>query len=88
MVYNSTNMDADAVHTLPHFYIWTLGDIVGLHMTSSTSAQISSGIVNRVSSTQISVAFDQSEELSNLGDDSQYYIINLANDVTYRRLRR
>lgn len=57
-------------------------------MTSSTSAQISSGIVNRVSSTQISVAFDQSEELSNLGDDSQYYIIKLANDVTYRRLRR
>lgn len=64
------------------------GDILGLNLTSAPSAQISSGIVTRVSPTQICVAFEQSEELSLIGDDCQYYLVKLANDVTYKRLRR
>ena len=66
-----------------------IGDIVGLHEYGTNSeATLSSGIVVRVASTYISIAFDQSDQLSNLGDDSQYYIVKLANDVTYKRLKR
>lgn len=70
-------------------FLWSSGDIVGLHQTGPTAdASISSGIVTRITSTSISVAFDQSEELNNVGDECQYYVVKLANDVTYRRLRR
>ena len=66
-----------------------VGDIVGLHeYGTNAEATLSSGIVVRVASTYISIAFDQSDQLSNLGDDSQYYIVKLANDVTYKRLKR
>ena len=66
-----------------------IGDIVGLHeYGTNAEATLSSGIVVRVASTYISIAFDQSDQLSNLGDDSQYYIVKLANDVTYKRLKR
>lgn len=68
---------------------YILGDIVGLHQTGPTSTTaISSGIVVKVSSTHISVAFDRSDEPLSLGDECQYYIVKLANDVTYKRLRR
>jgi len=68
------------------FYL--AGDIVGLHLTASQSQCLSSGIVVRVANVYISVAFEQSEELSSIADDSQYYLLKLANEVTYKRLRR
>lgn len=71
-----------------HCDVFFSGDILGLHLASNPLPMISSGIVTRVASSHISVAFDQSAELSDLGSDVQYYVVKLANDVTYRRLRR
>lgn len=63
------------------------GDIVGLHYHAQEGL-ITSGVITSVSNTSVCVAFDQSEELAVLGDDQLFYIVKLANDVTYKRLKR
>lgn len=67
------------------------GDIAGL---SETGAEISdrdalgSGIVSHVTANSISVAFDDSHDNLTLDERTPYKLVKLANDVTYRRIKR
>ena len=70
--------------------VLTAGDIVGLYSGGGPIAGLQiSGVVTRITSTQVSVAFD---ELSDSVDLSAYsgmiQLVKLANDVTYRRIKR
>ncbi|CAC5358319.1 IGHMBP2 [Mytilus coruscus] len=67
----------------------TSGDIVGLCQSSSDQQTDSagSGIITRVSQTEINVAFDESQDLFSLDDDALYKLTKLANDVTYKRIK-
>ena len=49
---------------------------------------VSRGIVTRVNKAAVSVAFDEKEELFSLDDDGRFKLTKLANDVTYKRLKR
>jgi len=72
-------------------FVCITGDIVGLSLTADTNIgdNIASGIVSRVSSSSISIAFDETNEnLFELDDSDSYKIVKLANDVTYRRMQR
>lgn len=66
------------------------GDIVGLYDTSGCSAvsQICTGIVTRISQATISVAFDDLKDGISLDADGLYNLLKLANDVTYKRMKR
>lgn len=66
------------------------GDIVGLYDTSecTAAAQIGTGIVTRVSQSAVSVAFDDSKDGASFDDDALYNLLKLANDVTYKRMKR
>ncbi|XP_077425326.1 DNA-binding protein SMUBP-2 [Vanacampus margaritifer] len=66
------------------------GDIVGLYDSGGCSAasQISTGIVTRVSQTSISVAFDDSKDGLSFDTEALYSLLKLANDVTYKRMKR
>ncbi|KAM4733526.1 DNA-binding protein SMUBP-2 [Anableps anableps] len=66
------------------------GDIVGLYDTSGCSAasQICTGIVTRISQASISVAFDDLKEGTSFDGDGFYNLLKLANDVTYKRMKR
>ena len=47
-----------------------------------------SGVVSRVLPASVQVAFEESEDVFSLEDDKQYRLTKLANDVTYRRMKR
>lgn len=66
------------------------GDIVGLYDSSECSAtsQIGTGIVTRVSQTSVSVAFDDLKDGIGFDRDALYNLLKLANDVTYKRMKR
>lgn len=66
------------------------GDIVGLYDTGGCTAasQIGTGIVTRVSQTSVSVAFDDSKDGLNFDTDALYNLLKLANDVTYKRMKK
>ncbi|GBN17704.1 DNA-binding protein SMUBP-2 [Araneus ventricosus] len=66
------------------------GDIVGIGSSSSDGKIeiITSGVVSRVTDTTVYVAFEKNSNFSDLENDGQYMIIKLANDVTYKRLKR
>ncbi|CAC5372835.1 IGHMBP2 [Mytilus coruscus] len=60
------------------------------NITSGTDQQTDSagsGIITRVSQTEINVAFDESQDLFSLDDDALYKLTKLANDVTYKRIK-
>ena len=61
------------------------GDIVGIYDESSQNSHIT-GVVCSMSSKSITVSIDDSFE--NLDQDGTYFILKLANDVTYKRLKR
>ncbi|GFO34359.1 DNA-binding protein smubp-2 [Plakobranchus ocellatus] len=67
----------------------TPGDIVGVGLTNSspTDKPLTSGIVLQMSAFNISVAFDESQDILDLDDSASYKLTKLANDVTYRRLK-
>jgi len=69
-----------------------VGDIIGLELSSSVGVAdgLGSGIVTRVSKTSVTVAFDESVDIFSLesGLHDYYKITKLANDVTYKRLKR
>ncbi|XP_050417004.1 DNA-binding protein SMUBP-2 [Patella vulgata] len=67
----------------------TPGDIVGLNLSQGEGQAdcLASGIVSKISSLQISVAFDETADIFSLDDDVQYKLTKLANDVTYKRLK-
>lgn len=66
------------------------GDIVGLYDTGGCTAasQIGTGIVTRVSQASISVAFDDSKDGLSFDTDAIYNLLKLANDVTYKRMKK
>ncbi|KAM3609523.1 uncharacterized protein V6R79_016305 [Siganus canaliculatus] len=65
------------------------GDIVGLYDIGGCNAhsQIGTGIVTKVSSASVSVAFDDSKDGLSLDTDALYNVLKLANDVTYKRMK-
>ncbi|XP_077978180.1 DNA-binding protein SMUBP-2-like [Glandiceps talaboti] len=66
------------------------GDIVGLSYSQgdTTTDNIASGIVLNVKDSSVTIAFDESSENLSLSDDSLYKITKLANDITYKRIKR
>ena len=66
------------------------GDIVGVGpLHAGPSAHIASGIVSRVGSSFVTVAFDGEQTDSLAVDNGEVYqLTKLANDVTYKRLKR
>ncbi|XP_066268231.1 DNA-binding protein SMUBP-2-like [Branchiostoma lanceolatum] len=71
-------------------HTFTPGDIVGLTPSSEArpGATQVSGVVSYVTTAAISVAFDESIDILSLDGDALYNIVKLANDVTYKRLKR
>ncbi|XP_007943110.1 DNA-binding protein SMUBP-2 [Orycteropus afer afer] len=66
-----------------------LSDIVGLYDSANDSSQLASGILTRVTQKSITVAFDESPDFQlSLDQDGSYRLLKLANDVTYKRLKR
>ena len=63
---------------------------MGLSLSQGDSFQkvIASGVISRVTPSAISIAFDDSQDIFDLDDSTQYRIMKLANDVTYRRLQK
>jgi len=77
-------------HELPSHNI-TSGDIVGVRQGSGQAGTSSdmeniSGVVTKVTSTSICVAFSDSPELSNIDQSQIFSLVKLANDITHRRL--
>ncbi|KAJ3596215.1 hypothetical protein NHX12_002624 [Muraenolepis orangiensis] len=66
------------------------GDIVGLYGAAgcSPTSQIGTGIVTKAGQTSVTVAFDEGQEDFNVETDSLYNLLKLANDVTYKRMKR
>ena len=54
---------------------------------ANTDSQVS-GVVSRVLPAAVQVAFEESDDVFALDDDKQFRLTKLANDVTYRRLKR
>ncbi|KFQ95864.1 DNA-binding protein SMUBP-2, partial [Nipponia nippon] len=65
------------------------GDIVGLYDSAGQGDQLSTGIVTRVTSKAVTIAFEESRDgMLSLDRESSYRLLKLANDVTYNRLKR
>ena len=68
-----------------------LGDIVGVfsHGQNLLSQQLVSGVVVKSSETVVGVAFeDLPEELNWSNHGNTLQLVKLANDVTYKRMKR
>ncbi|NWR80165.1 SMBP2 protein, partial [Centropus unirufus] len=65
------------------------GDIVGLYEGTDQGDPLSTGVVTRVTSKAITVAFEESHEGSlSLAQESSFRLLKLANDITYTRLKK
>ncbi|NXK23526.1 SMBP2 protein, partial [Arenaria interpres] len=65
------------------------GDIVGLYDSAGQGEPLSTGIVTRVTSKAVTVAFEESRDgMLSLDRESSYRLLKLANDVTYNRLKK
>ncbi|KAM4721449.1 DNA-binding protein SMUBP-2 isoform 2-T2 [Rhinophrynus dorsalis] len=65
------------------------GDIVGLYESNSPSEALGTGIVAGITQKTVNVAFDESNNDSlNLGSETTYRLLKLANDVTYKRNKK
>ncbi|XP_073429997.1 DNA-binding protein SMUBP-2 isoform X2 [Dendrobates tinctorius] len=65
------------------------GDIVGLYDSSAPKEAIATGIVSGITQRIISVAFDEANsDTLNLGSEANYRLLKLANDVTYKRIKK
>ncbi|NXE14253.1 SMBP2 protein, partial [Lophotis ruficrista] len=65
------------------------GDIVGLYDSAGQADPLSTGIVTRVSSRAVTVAFEESRDgVLSLEREGPYRLLKLANDVTYNRLKK
>uniref|UniRef100_T1KDB9 AN1-type domain-containing protein n=2 Tax=Tetranychus urticae TaxID=32264 RepID=T1KDB9_TETUR len=73
-------------HPLPAHKI-TVGDIVSLH-EGPDSESLASGVVYSLNSNKITVAFEKDSNLSLDQEFSNFCLIKLSNDVTYRRLKK
>ncbi|CAH6793435.1 DNA-binding protein SMUBP-2 [Phodopus roborovskii] len=67
---------------------FTSGDIVGLY-DANESSQLATGVLTRITQKSVSVAFDESHDFQlNLDRENTYRLLKLANDVTYKRLKK
>ncbi|XP_075019777.1 DNA-binding protein SMUBP-2 isoform X2 [Calonectris borealis] len=65
------------------------GDIVGLYDSAGQADPLSTGIVTRVTSKAVTVAFEESRDgMLSVDRESSYRLLKLANDVTYNRLKK
>ncbi|KFO74430.1 DNA-binding protein SMUBP-2, partial [Cuculus canorus] len=65
------------------------GDIVGLYEGTGQGEPLSTGIVTRITSKAVTVAFEESRDgLLSLDQESLFRLLKLANDVTYNRLKK
>ncbi|KAM8939997.1 DNA-binding protein SMUBP-2 [Pelodytes ibericus] len=65
------------------------GDIVGLYESNSPSEPLATGIVAGITQKVINVSFDETHtDALTLGSESTYRLLKLANDVTYKRLKK
>ncbi|XP_035395350.1 DNA-binding protein SMUBP-2 isoform X1 [Cygnus atratus] len=65
------------------------GDILGLYDSVGQGDPLSTGIVTRVTSKAVTVAFEESRDgMLSLDRESSYRLLKLANDVTYNRLKK
>ncbi|NXJ35518.1 SMBP2 protein, partial [Ciconia maguari] len=65
------------------------GDIAGLYDSAGQGDPLSTGIVTRVTSKAVTVAFEESRDgMLSLDRESSYRLLKLANDVTYNRLKK
>ncbi|XP_075568018.1 DNA-binding protein SMUBP-2 isoform X2 [Pelecanus crispus] len=65
------------------------GDIVGLYDSAGQGDPLSTGIITRVTSKAVTVAFEESRDgMLSLDRESSYRLLKLANDVTYNRLKK
>ncbi|NXD70985.1 SMBP2 protein, partial [Eolophus roseicapillus] len=64
------------------------GDIAGLYDAASQGDALCTGIVTRVTSRAVTVAFEDSQNTLSLDHERSYRLLKLANDVTYNRLRK
>ncbi|XP_032629005.1 DNA-binding protein SMUBP-2 isoform X2 [Chelonoidis abingdonii] len=65
------------------------GDIVGLYESAGQDDPLSTGIVTRITPKSVTVAFEESRDgLLSLGQENSYRLLKLANDVTYKRLKK
>ncbi|KAM6160185.1 DNA-binding protein SMUBP-2 [Erethizon dorsatum] len=68
---------------------FTSGDIVGLYDTANEGRQLATGILTRITQKSVSVAFDESHDFQlTLDKENSYRLLKLANDVTYKRLKK
>nr|XP_054294554.1 DNA-binding protein SMUBP-2 [Pongo pygmaeus] len=68
---------------------FTSGDIVGLYDAANEGSQLATGILTRVTPKSVTVAFDESHDFQlSLDRENSYRLLKLANDVTYRRLKK
>lgn len=67
---------------------FTSGDIVGLY-DANESSQLAIGVLTRITQKSVTVAFDESHDFQlNLDRENTYRLLKLANDVTYKRLKK
>ncbi|XP_058382174.1 DNA-binding protein SMUBP-2 [Diceros bicornis minor] len=68
---------------------FTSGDIVGLYDAANEGSQLATGILTRITQKSVSVAFDESHDFQlSLDRENSYRLLKLANDVTYKRLKK
>ncbi|XP_065794024.1 DNA-binding protein SMUBP-2 [Muntiacus reevesi] len=65
---------------------FTSGDIVGLY---DEGGQLATGVLTRITQKAVTVAFDESHDSQlSLDQEHSYRLLKLANDVTYKRLKK
>uniref|UniRef100_A0A8B9G5Q2 DNA-binding protein SMUBP-2 n=1 Tax=Amazona collaria TaxID=241587 RepID=A0A8B9G5Q2_9PSIT len=64
------------------------GDIAGLYDAASQGDALCTGIVTRITSRAVTVAFEDSQDTLSLDHERSYRLLKLANDVTYNRLKK
>ncbi|XP_072015866.1 DNA-binding protein SMUBP-2-like [Amphiura filiformis] len=70
-------------------HTFSSGDIIGVGpVHGSPSSQVASGIVSRVGTSFITVAFEEQTDELTVDNGQLYQLTKLANDVTYKRIKR
>lgn len=65
------------------------GDIVGLYDSVGQGDLLSTGIITRVTSKAVTVAFEESRDgMLSVDHESSYRLLKLANDITYNRIKK
>ncbi|XP_074129809.1 DNA-binding protein SMUBP-2 [Sminthopsis crassicaudata] len=65
------------------------GDIVGLYESAPESPALASGVLTRITARAVTVALDEAQEgPPALDPGGLYRLLRLANDVTYKRLKK